>query len=233
MMRRAAALFCLILTTPLALNAAAPAAPRQDTAAIRAAVDSFLRGQTSPHGKTTADVGRIDQRLNLPACTQLQTFFPRGSKAWGQTTVGVRCTTPARWTVYVSATVKVDGRYLVAAVPLAQGQQIGAADVAIVEGDLAALPAGVVTDSAQAVGRNAAKTVAMGEPLRTDALRNQQAVQQGQVVRLVSSGPGFEIAVVGRALTNATEGQLAQAKTPAGKVVSGIARMGGILEVAY
>jgi flagella basal body P-ring formation protein FlgA len=118
-------------------------------------------------------------------------------------------------------------------VPLAQGQSIGSNDVAKMKGDLTSLPPGVITDSAQAIGQIAARSVNVGMPLRQDGLRTQQAVQSGQQVRLVSSGPGFKVATEGRAMANGNDGQLVQARTPAGQVVSGVARLGGIVEVAY
>jgi flagella basal body P-ring formation protein FlgA len=36
-----------------------------------------------------------------------------------------------------------------------------------------------------------------------------------------------------RALNNANEGQLTQVRTPAGQVISGIAKLGGIVEITY
>jgi flagella basal body P-ring formation protein FlgA len=129
--------------------------------------------------------------------------------------------------------VQVQGEYLAAAVPLAQGQTIGPNDVARVSGDLTALPPGIVTEQSQAVGHTVARSVAVGAPLRQDALRSQQAVAQGQVVRLVSSGPGFKVTADGRALANGSDGQVVQVKTQNGQVVSGVARAGGTVEVTF
>jgi flagella basal body P-ring formation protein FlgA len=58
-------------------------------------------------------------------------------------------------------------------------------------------------------------------------------VQQGQLVRLVTSGPGFKVSTDGRAMNNASEGQIAQARTQNGQLISGVARLGGVVEVAY
>jgi flagella basal body P-ring formation protein FlgA len=129
--------------------------------------------------------------------------------------------------------VQVQGEYLAATVPLAQGQTIGPNDIAKVRGDLTALPPGIITEPSQAVGYTVARTVAVGAPLRQDALRSQQAVAQGQTVRLVSSGPGFKVTTDGRALANGIEGQTIQVRAPNGQTVSGVARLGGLVEVAY
>ena len=80
---------------------------------------------------------------------------------------------PSPWTIYIPAMVQVQGEYLAAAVPLAQGQPIGPNDIARVSGDLTALPPGIVTEQAQAVGHTVARSVAVGAPLRQDALRSQ------------------------------------------------------------
>ncbi|MGH8809984.1 MAG: flagellar basal body P-ring formation chaperone FlgA, partial [Noviherbaspirillum sp.] len=166
-------------------------------------------------------------------CAAPEPFFPPGSRAWGKTSVGIRCTAPSPWTVYVSATVRVQGQYVAAAVPLAQGQSIGPNDVTKIKGDLTTLPTGIITDPGQAVGRTLSVSLPLGTPLRQDALRSQQVIQQGQVVRLVSNGPGFQVSSEGRALNNANDGQVTQARTLNGQVVSGIAKAGGIVEVTY
>lgn len=228
---------CLLAAAIIAVSAnpeAARAQGRQDPTAIQQTVEQFLREQSNGlPGKTTIEVGAVDKRLNLAPCPSPQAFFAPGSRAWGKTTVGVRCTAPSPWTLYVSAMVRVSGNYVAAAVPLASGQPIQGTDVVLVDGDLTALPPGTVTDINAAIGRTATQSFSVGAPLRQDLLRAQPAVQQGQVVRLVSSGPGFRVSLEGKALGSGIDGQTVQARTPAGQVVTGIARNGGILEVAY
>ena len=226
--------FALLAALALPAGISHAQTPRQDTAALRHVVEQFLRVQASGlPGDVNIQVGQIDNRTNLAACAAPEAFLPKGSRVWGKTTVGVRCTTPSPWTIYVGATVQVIGEYVVTAAPLAQGQTIGPNDVVRIKGDLTALPNGIITDASQAVGRTVISSLTAGIPLRNDALRAQQAVQQGQTVRLVSNGPGFSISAEAKALNNAAEGQVAQARTASGQVVSGVARAGGVVEVAY
>ena len=209
-------------------------APRQDINVLRQTVEQFLTTQAMGlPGEVKITVGAIDKRLRMPACTTPQAFMPPASKAWGKTTVGVRCTAPSPWTIYVAAQVQVLGEYVAAAVPLAQGQTINDSDLARVKGDLTALPAGIIVDASQAVGRTTTSSVRLGAPLRQDALRNPQAVHQGQAVRVVYNGAGFSISSEARALNNAVEGQMTQVRTQNGQVLSGIARLGGIVEMSY
>ena len=214
--------------------AAAVTQPRQDPAALRVNVEQFLQRQTiGLPGDVKIEIGQIDARINLPACLQPEPFLAHGSRVWGKTSVGVRCTAPSPWTIYVTANVHVFADYLVAAAPMAQGQTISNHDFTRMRGDLSTLPSGVITDPAMAVGRTTMSSLQPGAPLRQDTLRAQAAVQMGQTIRLMSAGAGFKITTEARALGNGTEGQTVQARTPAGLVISGIAKAGGIVEVAY
>jgi flagella basal body P-ring formation protein FlgA len=192
-----------------------------------------MQGQSAGlPGKVDITVGPLDPRTSLAACAAPQAFQQPGARAWGKTTVGVRCSAPA-WTVYLQVQVSVLTDYVAAAVPLAQGQPIEAAQLVLVKGDLAALPNGVVTDIAQAVGRSSIVSLPSGAPLRLDGLRSKPVVQQGQLVRVVSSGAGFRVSAEARAIGNAADGQLVQVRTPAGAIISGVAKAGGLVEVVF
>lgn len=226
----------LYSTALLAATAAAQqAAPsRQDPEAIRKVVEHFLRVQSAGlPGQVSISANALDSRASLAACAAPEAFLPPGSRAWGRTTVGVRCLAPVAWTVYIPATVRVVAQYLTTAAPLAQGQVVVPQHLVMARGDLTQLPAGILTDASQAVGRALAMSLPAGAPLRNDVLRAQLAVKQGQAVRLTSGGTGFRISAEAKALNNAAEGQVVQARTPAGQVVSGMARSGGVVEVTY
>ena len=230
------------MKTPLALLLALAALPllaqaqnagRQTPEALRNSVEQFLQVQSNGlPGKVTISVGAVDPRLNLAACPAPQAFMAPGARAWGKTTVGVRCTAP-NWTIYLQANVAVVGDYVASAVPLAQGQAIDASQLVTMQGDLAALPAGIATDMAQVVGASTNISLPPGTPMRLDTLRRKPVVMQGQLVRVVSSGNGFQVASEGRAIGSAGDGQTVQVRTQSGQQISGVARAGGMVEVAF
>ncbi|HCZ13853.1 MAG TPA: flagellar basal body P-ring formation protein FlgA [Candidatus Accumulibacter sp.] len=218
----------------LAVFLAAVSASTFAQASLSAALDQYLRIQTQGlPGKASYIIGRLDQQAQATPCSAFEPFLPQGSRLWGRTTVGVRCLAPTVWTVYVPVQIRVAGNYLVTARQLSPGQVVSAADVITQSGDLGTLPTSIVTDPAQAVGMTVRNGVAAGQPLRSDLLTAPWAVQQGQSVKLLSSGAGFTVSNEGKALNNATDGQVAQVRTSSGQVVSGVARLGGIVEVAY
>lgn len=207
-------------------------ASRQNLKEIGFAVENFLKRETGGlPGQVAIEVGRLDDRLALAPCGQMHAFFPVGSRAWGQTSVGVRCSVPNAWTVYVPARVRVTAGYLETARPLAAGQEIVTTDIVVRHGDLDQLPAGVLTEPAQAVGRKLANSLRAGTALRADGLHEPPAVQQGQLVALQVAGPGFRVSSEGRTLGKAAEGKLVQVRTASGSVVSGIVRPGPLVEI--
>lgn len=224
----------LFICLVFAMTGAAPAFAYQDPAPVKKAVEDYLRIQTKGlPGHVTYSVGTIDPNNGLAPCASFDVALAPGARAWGRTNVAVRCTQPGGWSMFVPVQIHVVADFLVTGRPLAQGQILGETDVIRQTGDLADLPAGVLTEPQQAVGRTMILSVPAGKPLRADMLRQAFVVQQGQSVKVVSSGPGFRVANEGRALNNAVDGQVAQVRLGSGQVVSGIARSGGVVEVGY
>lgn len=197
-------------------------------------LNDYLRIQTQGlPGKVSYSIGQRDARTQLAPCNAFEPFLPAGSKLWGKTTVGVRCLGPSSWTIYVQVQVTVSGNYLISARTMPAGYVLGAADIVVRSGDLSSLPPNVITDQAQAIGKTVKNGFAAGQPLRSDQLIAPWAVQQGQSVKTVSNGPGFSVSSEGKALNNALAGQVVQVRTASGQTLSGIAKPGGIVEVAH
>lgn len=225
------ALRCLILAIVPTLAAAAP---QQDLGTIRKAVESFVRLNTAGlPGNVTLTVGAIDSRLQLPACNPPEVFLPTGGRLWGSTTVGVRCQGATPWTIYVPVSVKIMTQVAVAARPLSAGQTISPSDVMLQDGDLSQLPSGVILEPAQIVGKTLVSGAASGQAFRPDMLRASQVIQQGQTVKIVAKGDGFQVSSEGKALANANLGQVVSVRTQSGQVINGIARQNGTVEVNY
>jgi len=234
-MKRILISVALVLVSQLAqAQQAQTPAGRQNLAALRTVAEQFLKTETAGlPGEVSVKVGAIDPRTALAACPAPEAFLQPGARAWGKTTVGIRCSAPSTWTLFVQAQVNVKAEYVAAALPLAQGQAIEQGQLVLVKGDIAAMPNGIVTDMAQAIGRTPTVSLAAGTPLRLDSLRSRPVVQQGQAVRLVSNGSGFSVSGEGKAIGNAGEGQVVQVRTAGGSVVSGTAKAGGMVEVAF
>lgn len=221
-----------LLLLPLALPPAAVAG--QDVQVVNKAIDDFLRVQIKGlPGSASYTIGAVANSERLNACHNLQVGLPQGGRLWGKANVVVRCEEAQAWTLYVPVKIKVVGNYLVSSRALRQGQLLEAQDVAVQNGDLTELPNGTLTDVRQAVGHTLGMSIAAGHPLRTDLLRQALIVQQGQTVKVVSRGAGFEVANEGEALNNAVQGQIVRVRLGNGQLVNGIADSAGTVTVAY
>ena len=215
-------------------NIAGRAQPAGIEGVIVNAIDRFLTTQTQGlPGRVSTRIGSLDPRTQLSPCTSVEAFLPNGARLWGRTTAGVRCNTPPGWTVFVPVTITVISNYLIATHPLAPNQTLQATDVTLTSGDLASLPAGIITDVSQLAGKSLRNSIAAGQPIRSDQLISPLVIRQGQAVKLVSQGAGFAVSADGTALSNAAEGQVAQVRAGNGQTVSGIARQGGVVEIGY
>ena len=212
----------------------APLQAKQDPIPVKKAIEDYLRIQIKGlPGQVSFTIGGLDPNNNLVPCATLEVSQPPGSRLWGRTTVSVRCTQESGWSVFVPIHLRIVGDYLVTARPLSQGQVVTESDLSRQTGDLADLPAGIITEPSQAMGRTLTQSVPAGKPLRGDILRQAIVVLQGQSVKVISKGAGFQVANEGRALNNAADGQVAQVRLSNGQVVSGIARPGGQVEVNF
>jgi flagellar basal body P-ring formation protein FlgA len=225
----APALCCALAAMAMPARGATPLALPLPSGAGRA-IEQLLLVQTAGlPGKVsiTLDTPRLGA---LPPCEAPEAFLPSGVRPWGRVSVGVRCNESPPWTRYVAAHVALVANYYVAARPIAAGQALTPADVAVREGDLAALPASVVVDPAQLSGVVASNRIASGAPIRRELLRGMVLVQQGQSIKLVTRGAGFVASAEGKAMTDAAVGAVIRVKMQGGQLLSGIVQPDGSVE---
>lgn len=214
------------------LAALAPAAPAQSPVGDLDKVRLFVESQAGNlAARVEVNVGRPDSRLQLAPCLKAEPFLPAGARLWGRSWVGLRCVDGARWSVTIPVEVKVYGQALVAARALPANQPVTGADVQLQEIELSRESASVYADARSLEGRLLTRPLAAGQALRTDFFRAAPVIAQGDAVRLVARGPGFTVSTDALALQHAGDGQAIRVKTEAGRVVTGVARAGRVVEV--
>ena len=207
------------LLSPLPVSAAAEGAA-QDPDAITAEVEAFLltQAQALPGAPTVAVTPpRITRQT---ACEHLDVFLPN-PQLRSRMNVGVRCLAPQPWTLYVQASVAVQGYYYVTNRTINVGEALSLDDLTAREGDLLRLAGGVVVDPSLAVGYIAQQRIAAGSALRSSALRDPDSIVRGQPVKTEARGVGFVATGEGVALESGAPGTRIQVRTPSGQVVSG------------
>lgn len=184
-------------------------------------------------GKVRVEVGEPDSRLRLARCgTALEAFTAPGGRSIGNTTVGVRCSGPQAWSLYLSATVQVQTQVLVAARALPGGALLAAGDLKLAERDLTNLPAGYFSSPAQAVGKRLRYSIATGAALNPAMLSSPKLVRRGDQVTLVAGTPDFEVRANGMALTDGGAGEVVRVRNSLSKKeIEGVVTSTGIVQV--
>lgn len=220
---------CLLLPFSASANA-----QWQDLESVRNGAIQFARQQSAAQpGDVSISATPLDPRLRLAACQSVDYFIPAGTRLWGNSSIGARCAAPSPWTVYIPVNVSITSEIVFAARPFSSGHTIAEADIMTRSEDITQFASGVITDPKQALGKTATISVAAGYPLRIDMLRAAYVIQQGQSVKILARGQGFQVNAEGKALTNAAAGQIVSVRSGSGQIIKGTAREGGIVEVPF
>ena len=186
------------------------------------AVSKAQSAQPAPLRMEVA-IGALDARLRLAPCSHVEPYIPVGSRLWGRTRLGLRCTQGGgRWNVFLPVTVKAFGPAWVLRDNVVAGNVLTAADAVQAEADWAAEPSPVIVEPTQWVGQVASRSLMAGQPLRQSMVKAAQAFAAGTPVRVVAQGPGFEISSDAEAITPGVVGQPVRVRMDNGRIANGI-----------
>ena len=222
----------LLLAACLLCGSAAAAAQTQSLEQIRAAVHDFIVADLD--GKDAElEVGRLDQRLRLPACGEpLDVSRPAGQRL-GNTTVSVRCPGAQPWTLYVPVTVNLYETVLSAAGALARGTALKLSDLAPIRRNIATLGYGYYVRPEDVIGMELRRTLRPGEILTPANIKAPALVTSGDRVLLVADSGGVRVAMQGEALQEGAAGERVQVRNLSSRrVVEGEVVARGLVKVS-
>lgn len=236
----AGTLLAMLMTMSWAQTAPRPVqqpAPVQTAPAPLQAADverlaaAFIETETARlPGRVEYSLGKVDLQRLAP-CSQAEAWLPTGSRLWGRGLVGVRCQSGASWSVLVPVQVKVLAPVLVANRSLPAGEAPAEGDLRTEEADLTreSGAVGSFADIAEAV---LTRPLTAGQVLRRDQFRARPVIAQGDQVRIVYAGPGFRVTGSGKSLAAAADGQSVRVQLDTGKILTGTARAGRVVEMS-
>jgi len=204
--------FCWIIVFGV-LGILVPPAARSEAVhpidGIQQRVRDFLLTQYDGQAEPPAiQVGPLDPRLRLPACgVEVEVFLPNGARALGNTSVGVRCSGPRPWTVYLSASVRMFGEVLVASRFLPRDTILTAADLRAERRDLTTLPGEFETVPARLLGKQLRRSLPIGALIPPRAVATPLLIKRGERVTVLVRQTGMEISSSGIALSDAALGE--------------------------
>ncbi len=183
---------------------------------IRATVVTYLSeqlGAGDENSRVDIQSKRLDPRLRLIACTSpLEAQSQGGERMMGSVTVGVSCSAPKPWRLYVQADVKIYAPVLVAVRTMGRGGILTAEDMELREMDLSRLSTGYLYDYKAAVGMALKRPVRLGAVITAGLIAPPKIVNRGDRVFIQARNSSFEVKMQGQALQDGAKGAVIRVK---------------------
>lgn len=210
--------------------AAVPADARRE-AAREQILAVVARAASGLPGRVEIEVGNPDARLAGAPCAQPEAYLPTGARLGARLYAGLRCANEPRWSLLVPVTLRQFGPSLQARQPLAAGSSLDGADVSVGETDWLREAPGMLAGPEDVAGQVLVRALPAGTVLRREHFRAPLVAQAGDPVTLRYSGAGFVISASGKVLQPASEGQRVRVQADGGRILTGVARGGRVIEV--
>lgn len=217
----------------IAKSSGSSAAPIQDEAGIRAAIEAAIAPRIEAmHGsQSQVEVGAIDSRLRLPACDNIAVELPSADSA--TMTAKVTCPQP-NWTLYVPVRLHAWIEAVVAATNLAPNTKLTAAELTRGRADAFSGMTGLLTDPRAAEGKILRTSVMAGAPILTPLLELPISVHRGQQVMLTLTDEGMTIRTTAKALDDGRVGDTIQVEnTDSQKTLRATVSRDGGVEIKF
>ena len=210
------------------------AAEWQSTTSITSAAEAYIQEHYGSNDRRLmARAAPLDRRLQLHQCeNSLEAFVRDGTKVNGRAVVGVRCTGPKPWKVYIPVDIVITESVLVAKKTLPKGHLLTAADVIVEQRNVSRMHSGYLSDVTEMEGYKLKHQIDGGRVLAPTMLTAQIVVRRGQSVTLIVNNDQISISMAGKALSDRALNQRIRVENLAsGRIVEGIVRSAEQVEV--
>ena len=162
-------------------------------------------------------MGNLDPRLRLVPCqSELIAFTPPGSRAIGNTTIGVRCDNPKPWSIYIPVKVAVYAPAVVVTNSIRRGEVISSTDISVKKVDISLVRDKPFTKAEYVVGSKAKNTLNAGVIVSVNSVC---VVCKGDSVSITASNTAISVKMAGLALSDGSIGDSIRVQNSASKRV--------------
>lgn len=207
----------------------------QSHESIAEAVKSYIAQNINLPGEYEVSLMPLDSRLNLPQCAEpLDIFKTNDLIKAGRTTIGVRCNTEKKWSIYTSAIIKTYQMIVVLVQPAQRGEIITRQHLAIEKRDVSNLRDDFATQIEQVENKQATRQMESGTVLSLRNLVEPKLIKRGDKVVITTAKPDFSIRMNGVAMMDGTKGQLITVKNQnSGRIINATVIEPGLVSVNY
>lgn len=166
----------------------------------------------------------LDSQLQLAECpTPLEAFKSDDLIKAGRTLIGVRCNAEKKWSIFVSAVVKVYESVIVLTRPVQRGDIITGQHLIIEKRDVSSTRGDFATALEQVENKEAIRNMPTGAILGLKSVVQPPLVRRKDKVIISSGQDAFSIQMSGTAMMDGALGQVIKVKNESsGRIVSGV-----------
>lgn len=207
----------------------------QSHESIAEAVKAYIAQNINLQGEYEVSLTPLDSRLNLPQCAEpVEVFTTTGLIKAGRTTIGVRCNTEKKWSIFTSVVIKTYQMVVVLSQPIQRGETFTRQHLAIEKREVSNLREDFVTQPEQIENKQATRQLNTGAILSLKNLVVPKLVKRGDKVVISTTKPDFSIRMSGVAMMDGAKGELITVKNQnSGRVINATVIEPGLVSVDY
>lgn len=205
----------------------------QSLDSIYAIVKETIARNMSPSAEYEINVLPLDTQLKLQNCPKpLEVFKANEQMKAGRASIGVRCSADKKWSVFVSAVIKVYESVIVLTRPVQRGELITGQHLSIEKKDISNTRGDFVTGLEQVENKEAARNMPVGTVLGLKSVIVPPLIKRKDKVIISSGQTDFSIQMSGTAMMEGSKDQVIKVKNDSsGRIIAGTVIAAGMVFV--
>lgn len=203
----------LITLLTLCITKQVSASQSQSAESIKKAVSLYVASNLPVDTEYKLTQGESDSRLRLPFCTESLEIFSRSqSLKAGRNSIGVKCNSLKKWTIYTPIFINLYKNIVVLTHPIRRGDTFSQTMFEIEKRDVSLLRSGFITDPQSLLNKLATRNLNSGSVVTKSNYTEPKLIKRGDAVTIQISSQNLNISVAGVAVMDGKKGQLIKVK---------------------
>lgn len=153
-------------------------------------------------------LGQFDNRLQLSLCAEeLEIFSHNGALKSGRNSIGVKCNSKKKWTIYNSAIISIYKEVIVLSQAVRRGDIFTRNSLQVEKKDLSTLRSGYLSDPKLIINKQASRNLRLGSVIYKSNLTEPRLIKRGEKVYINASTSNIDISMAGIAMMDGIKGQ--------------------------
>lgn len=189
------------------------ASQSQSAESIKKAIRLYIASNLSSNTEYKLTLGHFDNRLKLPLCTKpLEVFTRSNTVKPGRNSIGVKCNSLKKWTIYTPININLYKNILVLTQPIRRGKTFDNTMFKIEKRDISLLRSGFMTDPLSLINKQATRNLNSGSVLNKSNYTEPKLIKRGDTVTIQVNSQNLNISMTGIAVMDGKKDQQIKVK---------------------